>query len=245
VKTPDEEVRELLGAYAEGAGKQSVSIIAEKVKALINKRRYGLTTSDNTAKALKSINETDKFKRLKQCVGNHWALEIIRVGLHIADLNEEGQREIVEEVRAEVYHDKGALGMKIIGMGSTHAIDAVIDCLSDLKMRDNLPQDYLAKELDRIISEWERITVFVKKDSDVANIKAEILKHIELRQLTFFVFSYGSVACNNGSRAIARLSNEKHIMQKGYLYFLKPKQDCTGCKIFSWIFKLCSSTPCS
>lgn len=243
---PEQGLFDLLGKYAEGAGKQTAAELKTEIKNLLkdllNKHNFGFTTSENTANALGNINHSDKFKRLKDCVGSHWALDLIRVGLHIADLNEDGQRQLVKEMKSEVFKKYGSVGEKIINMGSTRAINPIVEYLSELKLRENLPQAEMAKELEHVIREWDRITVFVKKESDSKEIKIEISKHINSKQLLFFVFSYGEAAYGNASRAIAGLSNDKQILQNGYVYFLKPSYDSLNCKIFSWTFKLCSAS---
>ena len=233
------DIKELLGKYAEGAGKETAKQLLKKIKELINKKRYGFTTSDLLANSLENIGKRDVFQRLKECVGNHRAQNLIRVGIHISELNEEGQRKTVEKLRSEVFASRGARGLNIINMGSTRAIVGVIEYLSTLKMQKNLKKEETAVELDEIIREWTRITIFVKRDSSIEEISSKILDHIKRKVPLFFVFGYGAIARGIATKSVAKLNNENQIYENDYLFFASNVPDNTGCYVFSCIFQLC------
>lgn len=232
-----DELRSLLDKVAEGAGREIVNKTLNLFTNLINSKKFGFTTSEKLAYSLENIGQRDSFKRLKQCVGNHWAMNLIRVGIHISELNDEGQRKMIEELRGEVFRRSSERGIRVLNIGATRTINSIINYLSNLKIEKNLSQDELGKELDQIINNWNKITIFVKKENSVDEIHKTTLKKIESKFQLFFVFAYGS-AREIAIRAIAKLNNEKKIYQNDYIFNTSNMQDLAGYDVFTATFRL-------
>ena len=213
----------------------AVLYIREKIKEKIYEGKYGYVPNGEEAKAIYEVDQKDVYIRLKQCLGGHWALELLRVGIYISRLNDEGKRGVVRKIKDGVFKKYGPRGIKIIDMGATGIIVSVASYLSDRKIRENLNPLDMALEFDKLLDGWDQATVFVKKDDEVTPIYSKILGHMDKYPL-FFIFAYGS-AVLKASKAIAKLNNEGKIHDKKYLFFTYPNIDQAGLRNNSWVFQ--------
>jgi len=210
----------------------------KRIKDLWNQRKYGFTPSKEEAIGISKIGKTEIYKRLKDCVGNHWSLNLIRLGMYISELSEGGKRETIERIREDVHRKYHKTGINVVNLASTGTIFPAIQYLSDLKMRKNLDQQDITKELDTITDEWKRITVFVKKDSKKKDIIAKINRCMNHRPSFFFVFSYGHLAKEKATKNIADLNNKGIFQREGYMLYTYRRTDKVGTEIFNWSFEL-------
>ncbi len=222
----------LSGKYAA----EAVAYIRAKIREKLDEGKYGFVPNAEEANALYEVNKKDVYLRLKTCLGSHWALDLLRVGLYISKLNDDGKREAVHKIKSKVHDKYGPRGVKIINMGATGVIESIAFYLSDRKMRANLNPIDLSLEFDKIIEGWEEVTIFIKKEENKGIIYYKILNCLDKYPL-FFVFAYGS-AVMNASKAIARLNNEKIIQKKRYMFFVYPHFDQAGLQNNSWVFEL-------
>jgi len=185
-------IKDLLALIASGKyGLKVIAHIRQKIREKLNERKYGFVPDANETQALYEINKKEVYKRLKVCLGGHWGLDLLRVGIYISKLNDEGKRETIRKIKDHVYSKYGSRGIKIIDMGATSVIDSVASYLSDRKIRDNMNPLDLALEFDKLIEGWDKVTVFVKRDEKDNLIYKKILKCMDNYPL-FFVFAYGS-----------------------------------------------------
>lgn len=228
-----EQLRLLLELYK--AGKD----VKQKIVALLDSRKYGFVPNAQQANALQRINESPVFCRLKECVGKHWSLNLVKIGIYIMELNDEDERQLIKEIRDRANKKYGPRGMKVLALGSTGVILDVVDYLDGLKLRKGYGETYIASEFDKIIDTWEKITIFVKSKHDEDAVYVDIIKHMSDKHPIFFIFAYGS-ACNVAMRIIAEMNNDGMITQRyGYLFWTKPGKDRGGKIKYTWDFELC------
>lgn len=213
----------------------AVAYIREKIKEKIYEGRYGFVPNAEEAKAIYEVGKKDVYIRLKQCLGGHWAIDLLRAGIYISKLNDEGKRDAVRKIKDGVYEKYGSRGIKIIDMGATGIIISVALYLSDRKIKNNLNPLDMALEFDKLLEEWEKATIFVKKDDDVTPIYSKILGHMDKYPI-FFIFAYGSAVLIAG-KAIAKLNNEGTIHDKRYYFYTYPNVDQAGLRNNSWVFE--------
>lgn len=229
-------VKDLLALFVSGKyGLEVIAYIKEKIREKLDERKYGFVPNAEETRALYEINKKEVYQRLKVCLGGHWALDLLRVGIYISKLNDEGKRETVHKIKDHVYSKYGPRGIKIIDMGATSVIYSVALYLSDRKMRDNMNPIDMALEFDKLIEGWDKVTIFVKKDENESPIYKKILSYMDSYPI-FFVFAYGS-AVLIASRAIAKLNNEKTIQQKRYIFYTYPNIDQAGLRNNAWVFE--------
>lgn len=211
--------------------------IKKRVKKKWEEKKYGFTPSPKLAKELEEISKQDQYLRLKEVIGDHWSLHLIKLGLQISNLNAEGKRDAVTKINADVYRRYKKRGVRILTLGSTGVIKDVLEYLSSLKMRENLNQEDMGEEFDMILDNWLKITIFQKGQVTKERLKKEIQHHMGLGQKMFFVFAYGS-ACVSAMIAIAELNNEHKIREKGYMLFLsRMDTDQSGRDVYSWVYQ--------
>ncbi|MBI5061401.1 MAG: hypothetical protein HZB67_03735 [Candidatus Aenigmarchaeota archaeon] len=104
-------------------------------------------------------------------------------------------------------------------------------------MNRNFSQIDIGLELDKIIEEWDHITIFVEKGEDETGLRILIIEYLRKRLDIFFVFAYGkaSVPAYN---IIAELNNENLIRENGYMFSTNVKTDGYGLQVYSWAFEL-------
>ncbi len=122
-------------------------------------------------------------------------------------------------------------------MGSTGVVTDVIQYLSFIKIKNNLSQIDVSLEFDKILENWEQITIFVKAEDKKEEIYSKIKSFMERRLHVFFVFAFGS-ASPIAMQAIAQLHNDRTISNESYLPFVIPKMNLVGTEIYTWSFEL-------
>ncbi|MFH0986496.1 MAG: hypothetical protein V1911_00435 [Candidatus Micrarchaeota archaeon] len=202
----------------------------------INEKRIGFPVDRKTSEILKRIREEDVFIRLKECVGKHQILKFILLGLYISELNKKGERKELQNLKDNLFFKQGKYAINICNMGSTGVIKEVVNYLSELKIKYNYTKEELSKELEKIIDEWNEITLFVKESDQKEAVKEWIENMIKNKIHLFFVFGYGA-ARETTMVAIGELRNEAKIESRGYLFFNENLDEGGKKKICSF-FKL-------
>jgi hypothetical protein len=200
-------------------------------------KKFGFTVDIKTAKKIYEIGYDHSFEMLKNCIGKkHWALNFVKVGIYISQLSDKGERDIVDKIKEEVRKTKGYRPLNIVHMGSTGAIKGVISYLDELKGKGHLKES-LIQEFERIIFEWEKITVFISKETNEGAVSGLIINKMKEGPTLFFVFSYGAMASAPAMCSIANLNKNNTIRENNYMFFTYPQYDGVGTEVYMWSFE--------
>ncbi len=112
------------------ATQEALSWAKKRAKELWEKKEYGFTPEPDVASGLQKISKSDAYKRMRECIGNHPYLTLVKLSIRIQELSERGQKESVNNLKNEVYKKHGLEGIRILTMGTTGVIFAVIQHLS-------------------------------------------------------------------------------------------------------------------
>ena len=229
---------ELLTVYYAGkVSKDSLEWISNKVKDILAQKRYGFTPEPKIATELQQITKSDAYRRTKECIGNNPLLNVIRLGLRMEKLTEEGKIEAIGNIKNNVIRKYGLEGITILNMGATGALMPIIQHLSDMKIENDYDQIYMLNNFEKVIENWTNITIFHQTEHGKKALVEKIKRYMDAHLEIFFVFSIGS-AGNQAKKAISTLSNDGTIQQKGYmLTLISRKEDQMGRVHFSWVFK--------
>jgi hypothetical protein len=232
------DITELLHLITLGklAGK-ALESAKKKIKDFLDKKKYGFTPNKEEADSLYRISREDIYKRFVDCVGNHWSKDLIRVGIYISKLNDEGRREVVDKTRREIYKKYGEKGVKIINIATTGYIIEVIQYLSRLKLTENLKEEDLQIEFEKIIEEWKSTTIFVTVNDNEDSMIKEITNLMGSKKERFFVFGYGSAA-KIASNSIDKLASDGVVKSNNYSIHIEQSTDLAGGEKYMCIFKL-------
>lgn len=238
----EESVLEVLLKFIEAykLGKPVLGKIKKQLEKIIDKQDNILTSDTKEFEALKRINENPNFCRLEELIGTHPHLRLVNIGIYIMQLNDNDKRELIKKIKNRVNKKHGRRGMKILHLGSTGVIYDVIEYLDRLKLTRGYDKEHIVSEFDKILDEWDKITIFVKSEEDKKVLRRNILLYITLKYPLFFVFAYGT-ACDVAKKTIADMDNDGLISQKNkYLLFGKWGEDKAGKAKNIWRFELCT-----
>jgi len=208
--------------------------IKNKIKEIWLKQEYGVTISVEESESLKKISENDFYLLFKKYLGMHWSLNLIKVGIYISELNEEGKRERAKQVYDESFKKYGRKGQRIIQLASTGILVPVMKYIVDLKLDRGANPIVLNREFDKILDEWEQIATPVHRESSEEEINDIIQKKIGVGYPIFFVYASGS-ASKIAQLTLANMRN-KNIFDDKYLMFLKNKV-VNNTEYCLWIFE--------
>ena len=229
---------ELLTVYY--AGKVSIDSldwISHKVKELWDKKQYGFTPEPKIASELQQITKSDAYRRTKECIGNNPHLNVIKLGLRMEKLTEEGKIEAIENIKNSVYKKHGQEGITILNMGATGALMPIIQHLSDMKIKNDYSQTYMLDYFYNILTDWTSITIFHQTEHGQEALTSKIIQYMDAHFEIFFVFSIGT-AGGQAVKSIATISNDGTIQYKGYMFTLiSKKADQNGRDHFAWLFR--------
>lgn len=200
-------------------------------------REYGFTPKPELLFELQKISKSDACKRLKECIGKHELLGLVKLGLRIEQLSDEGRIELIGNIKEDVYNKKGLKGIRILDMGSTGTLLGIIEYLSRLKIKHNYKQADLVDIFEKTIADWLLITIFHKTEHGQQMLKGQIITYMKIPRERFFVFASGS-AGYSATRVIAELHNKNKIRNLGYSFELSSKkEDMTGRVLYTWVFE--------
>jgi len=215
-----------------------ISKTYEKIREIWFSHKYGFTNSKKHARELYKISDTPLFQQFEKCVAIPIYATLVRDGLRISYLNDEGRRKEIEEIRNEARKRYGRRAIKILNISSTSELQRIVEYLIDLKIKKNYNMFDLTKEFEKILDNWEKITLFVKSEQEhnIDYILKEINWHIEQKQELFFIFAYSS-AIQNTIEAIANLINESIFKNNNYLFESKIEVDKAKKEKYKCIFE--------
>jgi len=216
-------INEFLAKLTVAAGKELAGPFIKEVREWWLKQEYGVTVYAEEAESLKKIGEDSFYQLFKKYLGGHWSLKLIKVGIFVSRLNEEGRKKRAKKLCDEVYRSRkyGKRGQRIIQLASTGVLEPVMDYIIDLKLRKGANVLELHREFDEILDEWEKISVPVHAKSNEIDIKKNIQKTMGIKYPIFFVYAAGS-ASRIAQLTLAKMNNE-NIFQNKYLMFSKIK----------------------
>lgn len=193
--------------------------------------------------ALSKAESSGAYHQLVSCVGKDYLLlRFFVIGLYIHELNKEGRRKRINEIRGEIHEKYRKPGLHILNISSTGALPSIIKYLNDLKVDENLSRYELQGELDKIRSDWDRITIFVTNKHILKEVEGEIVNKMDSKERVFFVFGIGGPGKAGliAASAIANLHNEELIRKKGYSWPIEGNrtEQADGVPMFSWRFTL-------
>ncbi len=210
----------------------------KRVKELWDKKEYGFTIKPELANDLQRISKSDVYKRAKESIGNNNKfLSLIKIGLRIEELSEQGKAALIADIKNDVYKKHQIDGVRILSMGSTGALISIIQHLSNVKMEHNYDQDYMSELFEKIIENWSKITIFHKSEHGSKKLETKIMGYMNTHYELFFVFAIG-IAGEQAMKVIASLRNNGMIRNKGYTFKLySRKEDDVGRSLFTWVFQ--------
>jgi len=209
------DYKNLLRIFRDSSGKLRDKI-REIIIQRIEKNKPFVSINEKETQHLYKIRKYESYRMMEICLGSHWSMNLIGLGLLVSELNETQKTDLQEKVRIEVHRKYGAKGLKILEMGSTGVIRDIIDYLSRIKTRKEYTFLEMNKLFDNILDKWQKMAIFVKSEDDMNHIKMKCRQLLESKDSLFFVFAYG-FAVKHAINAIASLNNDGEL--KGYLFF--------------------------
>lgn len=215
----DPDVNKFLGELAYAVTKGLTKAVKEKIEKAWLKLEYGVTLNAEEADSLKRIAENDFYLLFKKYLGAHWSLKLIKVGLYISELNDDGKIERTKKLNSEAYQKYGTKGAKIIQIASTGVLVPLMGYIIDLKLNKGANILVLHQEFDKVLEEWDMISTPVTASYSEEMIEEQIVTKMENSRPIFFVYSAGS-ASKKAQLTIAKMNNEYKFQDK---YLLTPK----------------------
>jgi len=208
----------------------------KKIKKEYMSHKYGFTDSVDNAYDLYKISNTSLFKAFTKCVIHQDYISLIRNGLRISYLNDEGGRkQEISLIKDEVNTKYKRMGIRIMNIASTGELEHVVRYLVDLKDRKNYNVSDLKAEFENIVSKWDKISIFVKTTDNSDLIKNKINKLMDNKEELFFVFAYKNAVIITIT-SIAEL-NTAGIFHDKYLFEANSSIDGAGIEYYSCFFE--------
>ena len=113
----------------------------------------------------------------------------------------------------------GSKGAKIIQLASTGILIPVMEYIIDLKLHKGANYLVLNQEFDKILTEWDTISIPVHRDMGNEELSKEILKKMGFGNAIFFVYSAGYTS-KIAQLTIAQMNNKELFKGK---YLMTPK----------------------
>ncbi len=208
----------------------------QRIKELWEKREYGFSPQPEVADGLQKISKSDAYKRMKDCIGNHRFLGLIKLGFRAEELNELGNTKAIAEMKNSIYDNHGVEGIRILTMGTTGVLTGIVQHLSDMKIRNNYNQAVMADRFDKIIENWTKITIFHQTEKGQTTLEKSIRAFMKANYEIFFVFSMGT-ASSQATKLIAQLNKDEIIRKQGYIFTLYSRKEFAGRTMHAWVFQ--------
>lgn len=200
-------------------GKGLTTDIKNKIQQMWQKRQYGVTLLPDEAESLKKIAQNEFYLLFKKYLGAHWSIKLIKVGIYISELNDDGKRKRAKELQSEVYRSYGQKGVKIIQLASTGVLTPIMDYLIDLRLTKGANPIVLHQEFDLILHEWDVISIPVRPETPGDTLKISVQKRIDEQRPIFFVYAAAS-ASSRAQLTLAQMNNDGAFRGK---YLVIPK----------------------
>jgi len=207
-----------------------------RIKELWDKKEYGFTPEPEVAAGLQKISKSEAYKRIKECIGNNRFLGLIKLGFRAEELNEQGNTASIATIKDKVYEKHGVEGIRILTMGTTGVLMGMIQYLSDMKIKNNYGQAYMADHFEKIIQNWMMITIFHQTGHGQKALENKVLAYMKANYQIFFVFSIGT-ASDQATKVIAQLRKDGAISKNGYIFNLYSRKELPGRVSHTWVFQ--------
>lgn len=208
--------------------------LKDKISKIWLKNEYGVTLEPKEGESLKRIGENEFYRVFKKYLGEHWSIKLIKVGLYISELNEEGKRKRAQDLQNEAYKKHGPKGVKIIQLASTGILIPVMGYIIDLKLYKDANPIVLNQAFDKILEEWDMVSVPVNNDTNEITLKHEIISKMDYNHPIFFVYAAGNPS-RIAQLTLAKMNNEALFSGK---YLMTPKiKMIDNTEYCLWIFE--------
>lgn len=208
----------------------------QRIKELWEKREYGFSPEPEVASGLQKISKSDAYKRMKDCIGKHLFLGLIKLGFRAEELNEQGNTAAIAKIKNSIYDIHGVEGIRILTMGTTGVLTGIVQYLSDMKIRNNYNQAVMADRFEKIIENWTKITIFHQTEKGQTTLEKSIRAFMKANYEIFFVFSMGT-ASSQATKVIAQLNKDEIIRKQGYMFTLHSRRELAGRVMHAWVFQ--------
>ncbi|MCZ7357484.1 MAG: hypothetical protein O8C66_07880 [Candidatus Methanoperedens sp.] len=208
----------------------------QRIKELWEKREYGFTPEPDVASGLQKISKSDAYRRMKECIGNHRFLGLVKLGFRVDELNEQGNTTAIAKIKSNVFEKHGVEGIRILTMGTTGVLTGIIQYLSDMKLKNDYSQAIMADHFEKIIKNWMQITIFHQAVQGQRTLEKGILTYMKANYDIFFVFSMGT-ASEQATKLIAQLKKDGIIKKNGYMFDLYRRREVAGRVMHTWVFQ--------
>lgn len=229
----DLDPNKFLAELTLGAVKGLTEPLKNKIKKYWLKREYGVTIEPDEGKKLQDIANEEFYKIFKKYLGEHWSIKLIKVGIYISNLNEEGKKERAGEIQKEAYRKYGPKGAKIIHLASTGILVPIMDHIINLRLYKGATCIVLNQEFDKILDEWDQISIPVSR-GEVDSLRQKIESVMLQNHPIFFVYAAGSVSVLT-QLILAKMNNDR-LFQGKYLMTSKIKV-VENTEYCVWIFE--------
>ncbi len=208
----------------------------QRIKEQWDKREYGFTPEPEVASGLQKISKLDAYKRMKECIGNHRFLGLVKLGFRIDELNQQGNTAAIAKIKSSVFEKHGVEGIRILTMGTTGVLVGIIQYLSDMKLKNDYSQAIMADHFEKIIENWIQITIFHQTEQGQKALEKSIRTFMKANYEIFFVFSMGT-ASSQATKVIAQLKKDDIIRKNGYMFNLYSRKEVAGKVMHTWVFQ--------
>ncbi|MCX9010147.1 MAG: hypothetical protein OIN66_03390 [Candidatus Methanoperedens sp.] len=210
--------------------------VTQRIKELWDKKEYGFPPEPEVASGLQRISKSEPYKRMRECIGNHRFLGLIKLGFRADELNQQGNTVAIARIKDKVYENHKVEGIRILTMGTTGILIGIIQYLSDMKIRNNYSQAIMADHFEKLIQNWMKITIFHQAGHGQKTLERNILAFMKTNHQIFFVFSMGS-ASDQATKVIAQLRKDEIIYKNGYIFTLYQRKELPGMISHAWVFQ--------
>jgi hypothetical protein len=145
-------------------------------------------------------------------------VDVVRTGIYVSILEHKKETEKIKDVKDQVYKNKKLNGLRLIEMVEVGILRPVLDYLKNLKEKHNYSDEDISSEFESLLSNWKKITIFVKNEDKEEVIFNQAIKLIDNKEETFFIFAKGK-AIETAQSVIVKLHNGKHLLEKDYVWF--------------------------
>ncbi|VVB87334.1 Uncharacterised protein [uncultured archaeon] len=210
--------------------------VTQRIKEQWEKKEYGFTPEAEVATGLQKISKSEAYKRMRECIGNHRFLGLVKLGFRAEELNEQGNIAAIAKIKDNVYQKHRVEGIRIITMGTTGVLTGIIQYLSDIKIKNDYSQAIMAEHFESILKDWMQITIFHQAEHGQKTLEKNILTFMKTNYPLFFVFSMGT-ASEQAAKLIAQLKKDDIIRKNGYTFDLYRRKEVAGRVMHTWVFQ--------
>ena len=212
--TNDSVIYEKTGEIAYGFLKTFLKEKKNDLKNSFIKHKVGFLPPGTNYEVLQKIKRTKAVKQLEFLIGSdHFTLPIVIVGLSMVSMPENKKAEVAVDSRNAIYHKHGLKGVHILNICTTGYMDKFIMFLAKLNVSRNMSKKELIDVYEKILEDWERLTIFVQKHHSTKHI-FKICESKMIQNLPFFHMFAAYGALKIAGEVTKKLNKET----KGYGY---------------------------